>query len=87
MTFLLITHALSNSFQEIPHVITSTHTQFYVFKPIVWVFLLEQIQKDAWVMTSNEWELYVAAKLLTNSKHLKGVNTFLLILDKKQAYL
>ena len=35
-------------------------------------------------MTSSEWELYVAAKLLTNFKHLKGVSTFLLILDKKQ---
>ena len=35
-------------------------------------------------MVSSEWELYVAAKLLTNFKHLKGVSTFLLILDKKQ---
>ena len=35
-------------------------------------------------MTSSEWELYVAAKLLTNFKHLKGVSTFLLILDKKR---
>ena len=35
-------------------------------------------------MTSSEWELYVAAMLLTNFKHLKGVSTFLLILDKKQ---
>ena len=26
----------------------------------------------------------MAAKLLTNSKHLKGVSNFLLILDKKQ---
>ena len=26
----------------------------------------------------------MAAKLLTNFKHLKGVSTFLLILDKKQ---
>ena len=30
-------------------------------------------------------ELYVAAKLLTNFKHLKGVSTFLLILEKKAA--
>ena len=30
-------------------------------------------------------ELYVAAKLLTNFKHLKGVSTFLLILEKKTA--
>ena len=35
-------------------------------------------------MTSNEGELYVATKLLTNFKHLIGVSTFLLILDKKQ---
>ena len=35
-------------------------------------------------MKSSEWELYVAAKLLTNFKHLKGVSTLLLILDKKQ---
>ena len=39
-------------------------------------------------MTISEWELYVAAKLLTNFKHLKGVSTFLLILEKKkEAYL
>ena len=35
-------------------------------------------------MASCECELYVAAKFLTNFKHLKGVNTFLLILNKKQ---
>ena len=35
-------------------------------------------------MMSNELELHVAAKLLTNFKHLKGFSTFLLILDKKQ---
>ena len=35
-------------------------------------------------MTSSEWEMYVAAKLLTNFKHLKGISTFLLILDKEQ---
>ena len=29
-------------------------------------------------------ELHVAAKLLTNFKHSKGVTTFLLILEKKQ---
>ena len=40
------------------------------------------IQKDVWVMTSSEWELYVSAKLLTNFKHLKRVRTFLLILLK-----
>ena len=28
--------------------------------------------------------MYVTAKLLKNFKHLKGVSTFLLILDKKQ---
>ena len=44
------------------------------------------IQKGVCVMTSSEWEVYVAAKLLANSKHLKGVSTFLLILDKKTAY-
>ena len=32
---------------------------------------------------SSGWELYKAAKLLTNFKHLKGVSTFLLILEKK----
>ena len=37
-------------------------------------------------MTSSEWEVYVAAKLLANFKHLKGASTFLLILDKKTAY-
>ena len=42
------------------------------------------IQKDVWDMMSNELELHVAAKLLTNFKHLKGFSTFLLILDKKQ---
>ena len=42
------------------------------------------IQKDVWAMTSSEWELYVAAKLWTNFKHLKGVSNFFLILDKKQ---
>ena len=31
------------------------------------------------------WELYVAAKLWTNFKHLKIVSTFLLILEKKTA--
>ena len=45
------------------------------------------IQMDVWAVTSSEWELYVAAKLLTNFKHLKGVSFFLLILDKKTAYL
>ena len=35
-------------------------------------------------MTSSAWELYVAAKLLTNIQHLKRVSTFLLILDKKK---
>ena len=42
------------------------------------------IQKDVWAMASSEWELYVAAKLWTNFKHLKGVSNFFLILDKKQ---
>ena len=37
-------------------------------------------------MTSSEWELRVAANLLTNLKHLKRVSIFLLILDKKAAY-
>ena len=30
---------------------------------------------------SSGWELYVAAKLLTNFKHLKGADTFLFILE------
>ena len=34
-------------------------------------------------MASSEWELYLTAKLLTNCKPLKGVNTFLLILEKE----
>ena len=38
-------------------------------------------------MMCSESELYVAAKLLTNVKHLKGVSTFLLIFEKKAAYL
>ena len=38
-------------------------------------------------MMSSEGELYVAVKLLTNFKHLKGVSTFLLILEKNTAYL
>ena len=29
-------HSFSNSFQEISHAITSTHSQFHVFKPIIW---------------------------------------------------
>ena len=33
-------------------------------------------------MMSGKWELYVAAKLSTNFKHLKGVSTFLPILEK-----
>ena len=33
--FLLITHALPNSLQEVPYAITSTGSYFYVFKPIV----------------------------------------------------
>ena len=32
----------------------------------------------------SERELYVAAKLLTNFKHLKGVSTFLFFLYKRQ---
>ena len=35
---------------------------------------------------SSELELYMAAKLLTNFKHLKGVSTLLLILEKKTTY-
>ena len=35
-------------------------------------------------MMSSEWELYMGAKLLTNVKHLKGVSTFLPILDRKR---
>ena len=45
------------------------------------------IQNDVWAMASSEWELYVAAKLLTKFKHLKGVSTFLLILDRKNSLL
>ena len=39
------------------------------------------IQKDVWAMKSSEWELYVAAKVLANVKHLNGVSNFLQILD------
>ena len=35
----------------------------------------------------SEWELYAAAKYLTHLKHMKGLSTFLLILEKKAAYL
>ena len=35
---------------------------------------------------SSEWELYVAAKLLYNLKHLKDIFTFLSILEKKVPY-
>ena len=52
MTFLLITHKLSNSPQEISHAITS------------WNSL---IQKEVWAMTSSEWELHVTAQLLKTS--------------------
>ena len=34
---------------------------------------------------SSGWEMYKAAKLLPNFKHLKGVSTVLLILEKKTA--
>ena len=91
VAFLFI--ALANSTPFLIHstkfhmvYLTSTHSHFHVFKPIVWVFLFywnSLIQKNSWAMTSSEWKLYVAAKLLTNFKHLKGVSTFLLILDKK----
>ena len=37
-----------------------------------------------WAMTRSEWEMHVAAKALTNSKHLKGVRTFPLLLNKKR---
>ena len=74
-------HALYNSLQEIQDAITSTRSHFHVFKPIYWNSL---IQEDVWAMTSSEWEMYVAAKLLTNFKHLKGISSFLLILDKEQ---
>ena len=46
-------------------------------------FFFSLIMKDVWAMTSSEWEPHVAAKLLTNFKHLKAVSTFLLILEKK----
>ena len=74
-------HALSNSFQEIPYATTSTHSHFYVFKAIVWDFYWNSLIQDVWAMTSSEWELYVAAKLLANFQRLKGISTFLLILD------
>ena len=74
--------ALSNSLQEILHTITSTLSHLHVFKPIAWVFHWNSlVQKDVWAMTSSEWKLYVAAKFLTNFKHLKGVSNSLLILD------
>ena len=78
-------NALSNSIQEFPHPITSNRSHFHVFKPIVWVSYWNYlIQKGVWAMTSSEWELHVAGTFLTTFKHLKGVSTFLLILDKKQ---
>ena len=85
--FLLIPHKLSNSLQEIPHAITSTRV-FSISSNLLFGFFYWNglIQKDVWAMTSSEWELYVAAKLLTNFKHLKGFSTFLLVLDKKTAY-
>ena len=83
VAFLLIIHKLSNLLQEIPHTITSTRSNFHIFKPIVWAFLWTSlIQKKVWDMTSSDWELYAAVNLLTNFKHLKGVTTFLLLLDK-----
>ena len=41
LIFLLISHALSNSLQEIQHAITYTRSHFHVFEPIAWVFLPE----------------------------------------------
>ena len=38
-------------------------------------------------MMSGEQELHMAAKLLSNFNHLKEVSTFLLIIEKKTAYL
>ena len=80
-------HALSNSLHEIPHGIPNFHPQLF---PCLQTYCLgfffywnSLIQKNSWAMTSSEWKLYVAAKLLTNFKHLKGISTFLLILDKK----
>ena len=62
------------------------HPQPFPYLPIVWVFYWNSlIQKEVWAMTSSEWELYVAAKFVTNFKHL-GSQYFLLILDKKTAY-
>ena len=62
-------HALSDLLHEIPCAITSTHIHPHV--------LVSLIQKDVWtIMTSSEWELYVAANLWTNFKHLKWVNFF-----------
>ena len=85
VAFLLIIHKLSSSPQKIPHAVSSTRSQFHIFKPIDWVFYWNSlIQKDVWAMASSEWDLYVAAKLLTYFKRLKGVSTFLLILGKKQ---
>ena len=73
-------HALSNLLQEISYAISSSCSHFRVFKPIIWVFYWNSvIQKNFWAMTSSE-EMHVAATLVTNFKHLKGV----LILDKKK---
>ena len=36
VAFLLITHALSNSLQEIPYAITSNRSYFHVLKPMYW---------------------------------------------------
>ena len=53
-------------------------------KVICFFYWNSLIQKDVWAMKSSKWELYVSAKLLTSFKHLKGVSTFLLILDRKR---
>ena len=76
----------SNLLQEISRKLPP-RSQFHIFKTIVWIFLLEQSDLEGcFGYMSSELELYIAAKLLTNFKHLKGVSTLLLILEKKTTY-
>ena len=73
-------HVLSNLLQEIPASVISMSSNLL----LGFFYWNSLIQEDVWAMTSSEWELYLATKFLTDFKHLKGVSTFLLILDKKQ---
>ena len=79
-------HTFSNALQEIPHAITSTHSHFHVFKPIVWVFYWNSlIQKDVWAITvcgskglnklqtfqTFEWSQYFYPDLRSKTAYLK----------------